>query len=177
MGPGLSARRIFADLASGPSSQIKLVEEAHAAGMLPVISYKVGGDVSGAIAGKFNAAAEEAAAKLASYGLPTAVTIWHEPYKDMSGAEYAALHQQLMPIFKRGELRVGPILNGWLLDNQSRRSSRSVPMRCSVCGTGSVSTRMRRGRCLRRGGEACAADHGCVVLPGFAWVRPADRCG
>ncbi|KRF04709.1 hypothetical protein ASG88_21105 [Nocardioides sp. Soil777] len=44
VGPGLSARRIFADLANGASSQMKMVEEAHAAGMLPVISYKVGGD-------------------------------------------------------------------------------------------------------------------------------------
>lgn len=118
VGPGVSARRIFADLASGPTTQLKLVEEAHAAGMLPVISYKVGGDVDGAIAGRFNAAAEQAAARLASYGLPTAVTVWHEPYKDMSGAQYAALHQQLMPIFKRDEVKVGPILNGWLLDNQ-----------------------------------------------------------
>ena len=118
VGPGLSARRIFADLANGASSQMKLVEEAHAAGMLPVVSYKVGGDVAGAIDGRFNAVAEDAAAKLASYGRPTAVTIWHEPYKDMSGAEFAAMHRQLMPIFKGGEVRVGPILNGFLLDNQ-----------------------------------------------------------
>ncbi|WP_224274720.1 hypothetical protein [Nocardioides lacusdianchii] len=118
VGPGVSARRIFADLASGPTTQLKLVEEAHEAGMLPVISYKVGGDVSGAIAGRFNAAAEQAAARLASYGKPTAVTIWHEPYKDMSGAQFAAMHQRLMPLFKRDQLKVGPILNGWLLDNQ-----------------------------------------------------------
>lgn len=126
VGPGVAARRIFADLAAGPASQIKLVEEAHAAGMLPVISYKVGGDVAGAIAGNYNAAAEQAAAQLASYGLPTAVSVWHEPYKDMSGAEFAAMNQQLLPIFKRGELRVGPILNGWLLDNK-------VPEFASFC--------------------------------------------
>ncbi|KRF06403.1 hypothetical protein ASG88_19810, partial [Nocardioides sp. Soil777] len=107
-----------ADLANGASSQMKMVEEAHAAGMLPVISYKVGGDVAGAVNGRFNSVAEEAAARLASYGRPTAVTIWHEPYKDMSGAEFAAMHRQLMPIFKGGEVRVGPILNGFLLDNQ-----------------------------------------------------------
>ena len=118
VGAGLKARRIFADLAGGPTSQIKLVEEAHAAGMLPVISYKVGGDAAGAAAGKFNAAAEQAAAKLASYGKPTAVTFWHEPYGNLSGEQYAAASRQLLPIFKRGELRVGPILNGWLLDNK-----------------------------------------------------------
>jgi hypothetical protein len=118
VGPGLAARRIFADLANGATSQIKLVEEAHRAGQLPVISYKVGGDVTGAINGKYNAVAKEAAARLASYGLPTAVTIWHEPYGDLTGAQYAAMTKQILPSFKRGSLRVGPILNGWLLDNK-----------------------------------------------------------
>lgn len=118
VGGGLAARRIFADLAAGPTSQLKLVEQAHADGMLPVISYKVGGDAAGAAAGAYNAVAEQAAAKLASYGKPTAVTFWHEPYGDMTGEQYAAASRQLLPIFKRGELRVGPILNGWLLDNK-----------------------------------------------------------
>ena len=118
VGGGIAARRIFADLGAGATSQIKLVEAAHAAGMLPVISYKVGGDVAGAVSGKYNAVAEQAAAKLASYGLPTAVAFWHEPNPDMTGAEYAAASRQLLPIFRRGELRTGPILNGWLLDRQ-----------------------------------------------------------
>ncbi len=118
VGAGLGARRIFADLADGPTSQIKLVEQAHAAGLLPVISYKVGGDVAGAINGRFDEVARQAAAKLASYGLPTAVTVWHEPYGDMTGQQYTALSKRLLPIFKRDELRVGPILNGWLLDNR-----------------------------------------------------------
>jgi hypothetical protein len=118
VGAGLAARRIFADLASGATSQIKLVEQAHAAGMLPVISYKVGGDVAGAVNGKFNAVAEQAATRLASYNLPTAVTFWHEPYGDMTGAQYTAASKQLLPIFKRGQLKVGPLLNGWLLDNK-----------------------------------------------------------
>jgi hypothetical protein len=118
VGPGLAARRIFADLGGGATSQLRLVEQAHAAGMLPVVSYKVGGDVAGAVKGKYNAVAEQAAAKLASYGLPTAVTFWHEPYGDLTGAQYVAASKQLLPIFKRGELRVGPILNGWLLDNK-----------------------------------------------------------
>lgn len=118
VGAGVAARRIFADLAAGPSSQLRLVQEAHAAGMLPVVSYKVGGDVAGAVSGRYNAVAEEAAARLASFGLPTAVTFWHEPFGDMSGAEYVAASRQLLPIFRRGELRVGPVLNGWLLDNQ-----------------------------------------------------------
>jgi len=118
VGPGLAARRIFADLAKGATSQISLVEEAHAAGMLPVISYKVGGDITGAMNGAYNSVASAAATRLASYGLPTAVTFWHEPNGDITGAQYVAASKQLLPYFKRGELRVGPILNGWLLDNQ-----------------------------------------------------------
>ena len=118
VGAGLAARRIFADLGGGATSQLKLVEQAHKAGLLPVISYKVGGDPAGAASGRFNAVAEEAATRLAAFGLPTAVTFWHEPHGDMSGAEYIAASKQLLPIFKRGELRVGPLLNGWLLDRQ-----------------------------------------------------------
>ena len=118
VGPGLGARRIFADLASGADSQIKLVEQAHAAGMLPVISYKVGGDIAGAASGRFDAVAAKAAEKLASYDKPTAVAFWHEPYGDMTGAQYAAASRRLLPILRRGKLRVGPILNGWLLDNK-----------------------------------------------------------
>jgi hypothetical protein len=118
VGPGLAARRIFADLASGASSQLRLVEEAHRAGQLPVISYKVGGDLTGAINGRFNAVAKEAATRLDAYGLPTAVSVWHEPYGDMTGAQYTALTKQVLSHFKRGNLRVGPILNGFLLDRK-----------------------------------------------------------
>ena len=55
------------------------------------------------------------------------MTFWHEPYGDMTGAEYAAASRQLVPIFKRGELRVGPILNGWLLDNQQSTFASFAP--------------------------------------------------
>lgn len=119
VGGGLAARRIFADLGAGPTSQLRAVEEAHAAGMLPVISYKVGGDLAGAMSGRFNSVAEQAATRLESFGLPTAVTFWHEPSGDMTGPQYAAASRQILPAFKRGELKVGPLLNGWLLDNQT----------------------------------------------------------
>ena len=118
VGPGLGARRIFADLADGATHQLNLVEQAHAAGLLPIISYKVGGDIAGAVNGRYNAVAERAAARLASYERPTAVTFWHEPHGDVSPAQYVAASKQLLPIFRRGKLRVGPILNGWLLDNK-----------------------------------------------------------
>jgi hypothetical protein len=127
VGPGLAARRIFADLASGPTSQLKLVEQAHAAGLLPVISYKVGGDVAGAASGKFNKVAAEAAAKLAAFGKPTAVTFWHEPHGDMTPAQYVAASKQILPNFKRDKLRVGPLLNGWLLDRQLSTFAQYAP--------------------------------------------------
>ena len=94
------------------------MERAHADGMLPVISYKVGGDVPAPWPASWNAVAEQAATQLASFGLPTAVTFWHEPNGDLSPADYVAASKQILPAFKRDALRVGPILNGWLLDNQ-----------------------------------------------------------
>ena len=118
VGRGLGARRIFADLASGATSQLRLVEQAHAAGQLPVISYKVG-NVDDAIAGDYDAVASAAAAKLASYGKPTAVAFWHEPHGDMTPAQYVAASKRILPFFQRGRLKVGPILNGWLLDRQA----------------------------------------------------------
>jgi hypothetical protein len=116
VGAGLTARRIFADLANGADDKIRIIEQAHAAGMMPVISYKVGGDAAGAAAGRFNAVAEQAASRLASYGLPTTVSFWHEPNPDLSGSQYVAASKQILPLFKRGRVKVGPILNGWLLD-------------------------------------------------------------
>jgi hypothetical protein len=118
VGAGVTARRIFADLAKGAYDQIDLVEAAHHAGMMPVVSYKVGGDGAGAAAGRFNGVAAKAAAKLASYGLPTTVTYWHEPSPDISAANYVAGSKQLLPLFKQGHVKVGPFLNGWLLDRK-----------------------------------------------------------
>jgi hypothetical protein len=36
----------------------------------------------------------------------------------MTGKQCVAASKQLLPAFRRGRLKVGPILNGWLLDNQ-----------------------------------------------------------
>jgi hypothetical protein len=118
VGRGLRARRIFADLSRGADHQIELVRQAHRAGMLPVISYKVGGNAAGAAAGEFNAVAERAARRLAAFDRPTAVAFWHEPYGNLTPGQYVAASKQLLPIFSRGQLRVGPLLNGWLLDDR-----------------------------------------------------------
>jgi hypothetical protein len=114
---GLNARRIFADLTADGRSQAKLIQQAHDAGLVPVVSYKLP-SVTQAINGSYDAWAEAAAAYLASFGRTTAVTIWHEPHGDMTAAEFRALHARLGPFFDRGQLRFGPILNGWLLDRR-----------------------------------------------------------
>jgi hypothetical protein len=119
VGPGITARRIFADLAQGGNSQASLIDQAFKAGMMPVVSYKVGGDVAGAKSGKYDAAAKQAAALIASYGKPATVTIWHEPQGDLSAADFVAIQNRLVPIFKVGQVKVGPLLNGWLLDRQA----------------------------------------------------------
>jgi hypothetical protein len=120
VGPGLTARRIFANLGRGPDSQIRKVEEAHRAGLLPVISYQTGGDGPGAAAGRYNAVAAKAADRLQSFGKPAAVVFWHEPHNEpnLSPAQFVQANKQLMPIFKaRSQLSTGCFLNGFLLDN------------------------------------------------------------
>ncbi|GAA1478317.1 hypothetical protein GCM10009623_27630 [Nocardioides aestuarii] len=118
VGPGLTARRIYADLARGPESQLRTIEQAHRDGMLPVVSYKVGGDIEGAARGDWNRVAQQAADRLAAFNKPTAVAFWHEPYTDMSPRQFVRANRQILPHFKQGRLRVGPILNGFLLDRQ-----------------------------------------------------------
>lgn len=117
VGPGVKARRIFADLTSTGSSQLNLITDAHNAGMMPIVSYKVP-NVNTAISGGYDAWAELAAQQLEAFDKTTAVVIWHEPRGDMTPAQYVALQERLVPIFQRGKLKVGPILNGWLLDNR-----------------------------------------------------------
>jgi hypothetical protein len=119
VGPGVTARRIFANLAAGATDQMTLVDQTYKAGMMPVISYKVGGDAAGAAAGKYDAAAKKAAALIAAYGKPATVTIWHEPHGDVSAADFVALQKRLVPLFQVGKIKVGPFLNGWLLDKQA----------------------------------------------------------
>jgi hypothetical protein len=160
VGPGLGARRIFADLSKGATNQIKLVERAHADGMLPVISYKVGGDPAGAALGRFDAVAEQAAANLASYDLATAVTVMHEPYGELDAALYAAASQRLLSIFRRGRLKVGPVLNGWLLDTKLTSFALFCPDELlELSDWFGIDT----------------YESGTLALPGIA--KPADRIG
>jgi hypothetical protein len=114
---GLEARRIFASLTSNGRDQASLVQQAHDAGMLPVVSYKVP-SVANAINGDYDSWAQAAATYLASFNEPIAVAIWHEPHGNMTPTEYRQLQTRLGPFFDRGQLRFGPILNGWLLDRR-----------------------------------------------------------
>lgn len=114
---GVTARRIFADLTSTGTDQLRLVSEVVADGMMPVISYKVP-DAATAARGGYNAWARTAAEKLAALNAPVTVTFWHEPHGDMTPAQFIAGNRQILPAFKRGKIHVGPLLNGWLLDNQ-----------------------------------------------------------
>jgi len=119
VGPGLKARRIYADLANGATDQIDLCTQAIQAGMLPLISYKVGGDAAGAASGTWNAIAAQAATNLNNLGSPIAVCFWHEPYGDLTPTQYVNASKQILPAFNaKPNLSVGPILNGWLLDNR-----------------------------------------------------------
>lgn len=118
VGPeGITARRIFAWLQTGGNDQMDLVTDAVDAGMLPVISYKVS-NIAGAITGGADTMAEQAAANLAALDVPVRLAIWHEPHGDMTAAQFVALNERLLPIFKRGQIKVGCFLNGWLLDRR-----------------------------------------------------------
>jgi hypothetical protein len=110
---GLKARRIFAQLTTAGTDKQSLIEAAVAADMLPVVSYKVPNFTT---PNAYLGWADTAAKYLASLGVPVTVTIWHEPNSDMAGPQFVTLQDALVPRFKGvGQLRVGPILNGFLL--------------------------------------------------------------
>jgi hypothetical protein len=115
---GLKARRIFCDLADGANDNQATTEQALNAGMMPVLSYKVGGNITGALAGQYDTVAQQTAARLKGYNKQIAVTFWHEPNPDITASQFLALHRRYLPIFQSPTVKVGPILNGWLLDNQ-----------------------------------------------------------
>lgn len=119
---GIRARRIFADLAKGAQDKKTAIDRAIADRQIPVISYKVGGNLSGALAGQYDAVAQQAAAFLASYDTEIAVAIWHEPMGDMTGPEFLRLQKRLLPIFNRGKIKVGPILNSFQLYTAAGRA-------------------------------------------------------
>lgn len=113
---GITARRIFAQLTTSGTDQLDLVADAVAAEMMPVISYKVANP--SASSGTYDDMAEQAATRLAGFDVPVRLAVWHEPHGDMTPAQFVALNERLLPIFQRGQIKVGCFLNGWLLDRR-----------------------------------------------------------
>ena len=117
---GVEARRVFASLQSNGRAQATVIEQATAAGMMPVISYKVP-SVATLLAGGYDSWLEATRSYLDSLDVPVTVTFWHEPHGDMDPADFRAGSQKFLDLMKSSttpQIKVGPILNGWLLDNK-----------------------------------------------------------
>jgi hypothetical protein len=119
-GCGVEARRIFASLQSDGKSQSTLIAQTKAAGMMPVISYKVA-NVNTLINGGYDSWLKATRTYLDGLDIPVTVSFWHEPHGDMAPADFRAGSQKFLDLMKSSttpEIKVGPILNGWLLDNR-----------------------------------------------------------
>ena len=118
VGPvGINARRIYADLTSTGRDQSALIAQAVAAGMMPVISYKVP-SVATLLSGGYDTWLAALKAYLVGLGATVTATFWHEPHGDMTAADFRAGSQRFLDRVKAPTVKVGPLLNGWLLDNQ-----------------------------------------------------------
>jgi hypothetical protein len=85
--------------------------------MMPVISYKVP-DVKTLISGGYDTWLKSTRTYLDSLNVPVTATFWHEPHGDMDPADFRAGSQKFLTLMKAPDISVGPILNGWLLDNK-----------------------------------------------------------
>lgn len=122
VGPGLGARRIFADFTASGTDQSNLIESAIADGLLPVVSYK----------GNPTTAQLTAAANyLGSLGVPIAVLCWHEPRGDTAlgsttaaqQATWRSIQAKASPVFRaKSNLSFGCIVNGFLIDTNNGKT-------------------------------------------------------
>ena len=113
---GVEARRIFGDLVANGRSQETTIRQAISQGMMPVVSYKVP-SVATLNSGGYDAWLAATKTFLDSLGVPVTATFWHEPHGDMTPAEFRAGSTKFLTL-KSVNIKVGPILNGWLLDNR-----------------------------------------------------------
>lgn len=121
-GGELQARRVFLQ---GFSSSLRLVEEAHAEGLLPVVSFKPG-DWGNVAAGQSDAALRALATRLAELGDPVVVALHHEPDEKSTpvdvgeggtAAEFAAMQLRAEDILDAApNVQVWVIMNGWWWD-------------------------------------------------------------
>lgn len=111
----LKGRRIFAQAQSSGTSQSNLIRDAISNGLMPVISYSIGGSQQ-----ELQACADY----LESLRTPVAVILQHEPtHSNVTPANYQAYQKMGMPIFrKKQNISTGCILNGYLLDTQNGRA-------------------------------------------------------
>lgn len=114
---GIKARRIFCQLDSSGRHQESLIRKAIADGMIPVLSWKVP-SVATLISGGYDSWLANLRAFLVSLDVEVTATFWHEPHGNMTPAEFRAGSQRFLDRVKAPKVKVGPILNGWLLDNR-----------------------------------------------------------
>lgn len=114
---GIEARRIFVPDMDNWASKFNLVQEAIAAGMTPVISFKPGSGLNGFLNGLDDAKMAQIKADLLSTGTNVTATWWHEPNGDMTHAQFHQGSQRFFDHMNAPSIAVGPIINGWLLDN------------------------------------------------------------
>lgn len=107
----VTLRRIYADLGAGANDNRTLIEATIADGLTPLISYK------GLPTATNEARAQTTAATLQSYGVPVAVTWFHEPTDNLTAAVWQQGNNLFGPIFAaKSNISFGPIFNGFHLD-------------------------------------------------------------
>lgn len=95
-----------------------IINDAVAHNTMPVISYKVP-DQATLANGGYDSWLTALNGQLAALDYPVTVTYWHEPRGDFS--QISLFHegsQQFLDHITASNVAVGPILNGWLLDNR-----------------------------------------------------------
>lgn len=131
---GIKAYRVYGSgISTNGQDQASQLTWCHQNNLMPIMSYKTrtnGFSLQQVINGALDSRVQAAATYLNSFGKTTYVALDHEPYDDFlkdgdQVAEYRAIQERLLPIFgAKPNLRVGPILHGFLLDNQSLRAER-----------------------------------------------------
>lgn len=125
VGPnGITGRRWYGNITSAGNDKASSIAATIADGMTVCLSDKVP-SFTLAASGSYDAWAQARANHLQSYGVPIYYAIWHEPYDDMTAAEFTAMQRRLIPFFAaKSNIKVGFVLHGWLLDNPSLSAAR-----------------------------------------------------
>jgi hypothetical protein len=123
--PGLTCRRVYAIMnATGTGKQAD-INEIIADGMTPIVSYKPptlagasGPDYAGVTAGTYDSWIVAAKDFLVSKNVPLTVSFWHEPHNEIPVADFIVASHKFLDVFEdaRPQIKIGPILNGYLLD-------------------------------------------------------------